>query len=88
MSQLIDHFLLNFSHFQGKRLPSLKLAQRSAAFEAIKKLYNCRELSENLLPINKQKCLENFKSIYFKSWEQFESGMHWYPWIDLKMNGI
>lgn len=61
-------------HIQGKMLPSLKLAQRSAAFEAIKQLHQCGELSENLLPINRQKCLANFKEVYFKSWEGFPNG--------------
>lgn len=59
---------------QGKLLPSLKVAKRSAAFEAIKKLYCCGELSENLLPIKGQKCLDKFKDVYFKTWQQFDGG--------------
>lgn len=58
----------------GKTLPTLKLAKRSAAFEAIKQLYHAGELSENLLPINRQKCLDKYKETYFKEWSQFEDG--------------
>lgn len=59
----------------GKTLPSLKLAKRSAAFETIKQLYHAGELSDNLLPISRKKCLEKYEETYFKEWSQFEDGM-------------
>lgn len=59
-------------------MPSLKIAQRSAAFEAIKKLHQCGELSEKLLPINKRLCLKKYKDIYFKTWDKFADGMYLY----------
>lgn len=55
-------------------MPHLKIAKRSAAFEAIKRLHGCGELSDNLLPINKRKCLEIYTDRYFKTWNQFKDG--------------
>lgn len=55
-------------------MPSRKIAKRSAAFETIKKLHECGELSDNLLPITKLKCVELFKDHYFRSWNQFKEG--------------
>lgn len=57
-------------------MPSLKWAKRSAAFEAIELLYNFGELSENLLPFSKQKCLERYEDVYFKPWTAFRNGMY------------
>lgn len=56
-------------------MPTLKLAKRSAAFEAIKKLYEYGELSENLMPYNRQKCLERFDKVYFDTWTEFKNGI-------------
>lgn len=69
---------------QGKTLPSLKLAKRSVAFKTIMELdkmelYNIGELSDN--PIDKENCLDLYKDIYFKSWDQFESGKFLYFYI-------
>lgn len=55
-------------------MPTLKLAKRSAAFEAIKKLYDYGELSENLMPYSRQKCLERYDDVYFKTWTEFKNG--------------
>lgn len=55
-------------------MPNLKLAKRSAAFEAIKQLHQLGELTGNLLPINRQKCLDLYRNVYFKSWDQFPDG--------------
>lgn len=61
-------------YVQGKALPSLKLAKRSAAFEAIKALHKIGDLSDNLLPIRGQKCVDKYKDEYFRTWHQFENG--------------
>lgn len=58
----------------SKEMSSLKLAKRHAAFEACKQLYLNGELSENLLPIDSTKKIENIKDIYFKHWEHFNEG--------------
>lgn len=55
-------------------MPNLKLAKRSAAFEAIKQLHRMGELTDNLMPINRQKCLDLNRDTYFKSWDQFPDG--------------
>lgn len=59
---------------QGKSLRTLKWAQRSVAFETIKKLYEIGELSDSLLPIHKENCLQLYKDVYFQSWDQFVNG--------------
>lgn len=58
-------------------MPSLKLAKRSAAFKAIKKLYDCGELSESLKPFDDQERLERYNDVYFKTWAnaEFQNGM-------------
>lgn len=55
-------------------MPSLKLAKRSAAFEAIKQLYNIGELNDNLFPVNRLICLDRYKEVYFGTWKDFENG--------------
>lgn len=59
---------------RSKPMPTLKWAKRSAAFEAIKKLYDNGELSDNLMPYNRQKCLERFDEVYFKTWTDYRNG--------------
>ena len=59
---------------QGKSLRTLKWAQRSVAFETIKKLHEIGELSDSLLPIHKEICLELYKDVYFQAWNQFANG--------------
>ncbi|XP_031635095.1 endoribonuclease dcr-1-like [Contarinia nasturtii] len=56
----------------GKPMPNTKLAKRSAAFEAVKRLHIVGELSDHLEPITQNICLEKYKDIYFKTWNQFE----------------
>lgn len=60
---------------QSKPLPSLKLAKRGAAFVAIKKLYECGQLSEHLMPYKGEKCLERFDEVYFNTWDNFKNGI-------------
>lgn len=55
-------------------MPSLKMAKRSAAFEAIKQLHACGELSDHLKPIEPESCVELHSELYFKSWNQFKDG--------------
>lgn len=50
-------------------MPTSKLAKRSAAFEAIKQLYYRGELTDNLMPINRTKCLDKYKDVYFHTWD-------------------
>lgn len=59
---------------QGEILPSLRDAKASAAFKAIKKLYQLGELNEHFLPINRETCLEKYKDVYFSKWNQFNDG--------------
>lgn len=56
-------------------MPALKLAKRAAAFQAIKRLYEAGELTENLMPYKGDKCLEQFTDTYFNAWKQFPNGI-------------
>ncbi|XP_031624659.1 endoribonuclease Dicer-like [Contarinia nasturtii] len=56
----------------SKPMPTSKLAKRSAAFEAIKQLYYFGELTDNLMPINRNKCLDKYKDVYFRTWNDFK----------------
>lgn len=62
------------SHFQSDTLPSLKLAKQSAAYNACVQLHKAGELTDNLMPFNKIKCLQSYRNVYFKSWDQFKDG--------------
>lgn len=62
---------------ESDEMPSLKLAKRHAAFKACKQLYLNGELSENLLPIDSTKKIDEIKDIYFKHWENFVEGIWW-----------
>lgn len=50
-------------------MPNIKLAKRSAAWKACVELHKCNDLSDNMLPINKKKCLDLFKETYFSHWD-------------------
>lgn len=50
-------------------MPNIRLAKKSAAQKACVALHQCGELSDNMLPINKKKCLDLVKSTYFSHWE-------------------
>lgn len=56
-------------------MPSLKGAKRSAAFETIKKLYAIGELTDRLMPVNREICLKRYEQVYFKHWSHFKMGM-------------
>lgn len=57
-------------------MPSLKLARRCASYRAVKKLYDCGELTENLEPVNREeRLLQRFGDVYFKTWTNFKQGM-------------
>lgn len=56
----------------GNPMPNIKLAKRSAAFNACKKLYENKELSEHLIPIDSKNQLNQLKSVYFEHWKDFE----------------
>lgn len=50
-------------------MPSLRIAKRSASFEAIKQLYELNQFTDNLLPISSKKCLDKYSDLYFKTWK-------------------
>lgn len=49
-------------------MPNLKIAKRSAAFEAIKQLHQYKELTDNLMPLGSKKCVERYFDQYFNHW--------------------
>lgn len=61
-------------------MPNVKIAKRSAAFNACVELYKNGELNDNLLPISNKKCLDRVKDIYFNHWnsDEFKNGMYFY----------
>lgn len=58
-------------------MPNIKMAKRAVAVQACKMLYENGELNEHLMPINKNKCFVNMKSMYFSHWDepQFVGGI-------------
>uniref|UniRef100_A0A1Q3FBT5 Putative endoribonuclease dicer n=1 Tax=Culex tarsalis TaxID=7177 RepID=A0A1Q3FBT5_CULTA len=56
----------------GKPMKNVKLAKRSAAFEACRLLYEAGELNEHLIPVDAKRQLANVSEIYFRHWKQFE----------------
>ncbi|XP_055693642.1 endoribonuclease dcr-1 isoform X2 [Lutzomyia longipalpis] len=57
----------------GDILPNKKLAKRSAAFNTCVELYHKGELSENLLPFNKEMNLLKVEDVYFSHWKKYKS---------------
>lgn len=57
-------------------MPNIRLAKRSAAQKACVALHQCKDLSDNMLPINKKKCLDLVRDEYFKHWQSdaFKNG--------------
>lgn len=53
---------------------SLQKAKRSAAYHACVRLYENKELNDNLMPINAKRCMESVQKVYFKHWEGLEDG--------------
>lgn len=51
---------------------NVKLAKRSAAFNACKKLYEQGELNEYLIPVDSKRKLDNLSDVYFKHWNDFK----------------
>lgn len=64
------------SLLQGTPMPNIRLAKRSAAQKACVALHQCNDLSDNMLPINKKKCLDLVRDEYFKHWQSdaFKNG--------------
>lgn len=58
----------------GQPMTNVKLAKRSAAFEACRKLYEAGELNDHLIPIDSKRQLVNVSEVYFRHWKQFEEG--------------
>lgn len=56
----------------GQPMTNVKLAKRSAAFEACRKLYEAGELNDHLIPIDSKRQLANVSEVYFRHWKQFE----------------
>ncbi|XP_053683457.1 endoribonuclease Dicer-like [Sabethes cyaneus] len=52
-------------------MTNVKLAKRSAAFNACKKLYEQGELSDYLIPIDSKRQLESLSNVYFEHWNKF-----------------
>lgn len=52
-------------------MPTVKIAARSAALNAVALLHKRGELNEHLLPYNKVKGAENVRDFYFKHWAQY-----------------
>lgn len=55
-------------------MKNIKLAKRSAAFNACKKLYENGELTDYLIPIDSKLQLQSLSSVYFKHWNDFGDG--------------
>ncbi|XP_058457103.1 endoribonuclease Dcr-2 [Malaya genurostris] len=55
----------------GNPMRNVKLAKRSAAFNACKRLYENGELNDHLIPIDPKRKLLNLVNVYFTHWEQF-----------------
>lgn len=55
----------------GNPMKNIKLAKRSAAFNACKKLYESGELNEHLIPIDSKYQLSHMEDVYFKHWKNF-----------------
>lgn len=55
----------------GNPMFNIKLAKRSAAFNACKKLYENGELNEHLIPIDSKYQLNKVEDVYFKHWKNF-----------------
>lgn len=66
----------HFTFPQGTPMPNIRLAKRSAAQKACVALHKCGDLSDNMLPINKKKCLDLVRETYFKHWQSdaFKNG--------------
>lgn len=58
----------------GQPMTNVKLAKRSAAFEACRKLYEAGEFNDHLIPIDSKRQLANVSEVYFRHWKQFEEG--------------
>ncbi|XP_062563406.1 endoribonuclease Dcr-2-like [Armigeres subalbatus] len=56
----------------GNPMTNIKLAKRSAAFNACKRLYENKELNEHLIPIDSKRQLDDLQDVYFKHWKDFE----------------
>lgn len=56
-------------------MPSLKLARRSASYNAVKKLYDSGELTENLKPFDREERIERLDDVYFKTWTNYKQGL-------------
>lgn len=52
-----------------------QLAKQAAAFKACVMLHQNGELSDNLLPFNNVRKMENVKDLYFKHWENYKESM-------------
>lgn len=59
-------------YFQSDYLNDVKYAKRSAAFKTCIRLYENKELNENLMPINEHLCMLNFEDRYFAHWDSAE----------------
>ncbi|XP_058829652.1 endoribonuclease Dcr-2 [Topomyia yanbarensis] len=55
----------------GNPMRNIKLAKRSAAFNACKRLYENGELNDYLIPIDPKRKLDNLSNIYFSHWKEF-----------------
>lgn len=62
----------------GNPMRNIKLAKRSAAFNACRKLYENKELNEHLIPIDCKYQLNNLKDVYFRHWKDFDAGEYYY----------
>lgn len=51
---------------------TVREAKMSAAFNACKKLYQNKELNENLLPITRQECLTKVSKELFEHWRKYQ----------------
>lgn len=60
----------------GNPMHNIKLAKRSAAFNACKKLYENGELNEHLIPIDSKYQLNHLENVYFKHWQDFNEGSY------------
>nr|QXE98926.1 Dicer-2 [Aedes aegypti] len=59
----------------GNPMRNIKLAKRSAAFNACRKLYENKELNEHLIPIDCKYQLNNLKDVYFRHWKDFDADL-------------
>ena len=67
--------LIIFVFFQGKEMPSKKLAKRAAALETCKRLHQLGELDENLLPAEHKDPTETCSELFPLYKEETEGDM-------------